>query len=149
MANKSIQEVKMNLEDIKEKDIGEEVKFTFSKDAFKDNDIHCDECGSKMKRVRTLVDLPVTDLKVTIELFRCEKCGVEYLNGEQAKKFDKVLIITKALSEKGLSFERSLNSDGDNYLFRFPVVLTKGWSKYNKVDINPLTATEFLVRVKD
>ena len=149
MANKIIQKNEMNFEDIREEDIGEEVKFTFSKDAFEDKGLSCWVCKSKMKRVRTLIDLPNTDLKATIEVFRCDKCNVEYLNGKQAEKYDKVLMIAKAFSKKGFMFERSLNSDGDNYLFRFPAQLTKGWKKHQKVDINPLSATDFFVSVKE
>jgi len=149
MANKIIQKNEISFENLKEKDLGEQVKFTFSKDAFKDKDLTCWECEHKMKRIKTLIGLPNTNLKATIEVFRCDKCNTEYLNGEQAKRFDKVLMITKALTEKGIMFERSLNNDGDNYLFRFPAQLTKGWKKYQKVDINPLSATEFLIKVKD
>ncbi|MBI2107071.1 hypothetical protein HYT57_03735 [Candidatus Woesearchaeota archaeon] len=149
MANKTIQTDEMNFEDIKEKDIGEKVKFTFSKDAFKDKELSCWACGNRMKRVKTLIELPDTDLKATIEMFRCDSCNVEYLNGEQAKKYDKVLMIAKAFSKNGFMFERSLNSDGDNYLFRFPAQLTKGWKKHQKVDINPLSATDFFVSVKE
>jgi len=138
----------MNLEDIKEKDIGREAKFTFSKNAFRDKELTCDNCNVRMKRVRMVIDLPNTELKASIEVFRCGKCNTEYLNGEQAKKFDKALILAKALSEQGLVFERALNNDGDNYLFRFPAQLTRGWKRYNKIDINPLTATEFLIKVK-
>ena len=148
MANKTIQTNEMNFEDIREEDLGGEVKFTFSKDAFGDKELSCWECRGKMARVRTLIDLPDTDLKATIEIFRCDKCNVEYLNGEQAKKYDKVLMIAKAFSRNGFMFERSLNSDGDNYLFRFPAQLTKGWKKHQKVDINPLSATDFFVSVK-
>ncbi|MBI2507918.1 hypothetical protein HYV89_03115 [Candidatus Woesearchaeota archaeon] len=149
MANKTIQTDEMNFENLKEEDLGEEVKFTFSKDVFGDKSLTCWECGSKMKRIKTLIDLPSTDLKAAIEVFKCEKCNVEYLNGEQAKKYDKVLMIAKAFSKKGFMFERSLNSDGDNYLFRFPAQLTKGWKKHQKVDINPLSATDFFVSVKE
>ena len=39
----------MNFEDIKEEDVGEEVKFEFEKDAFKDKQLHCDICNIKMK----------------------------------------------------------------------------------------------------
>ncbi len=149
MANKTIQKNEMNFENIKEEDIGEEVKFTFSKDAFRDKDLACWECGCNMKRVKILIDLPNVDLKASIEVSKCDKCNIEYLNGEQAKKYDKILMIAKALSKNGLIFERSLNSDGDNYMFRFPAQLTKGWKKHQKIDINPLSATDFFVSVKD
>jgi len=139
----------MNFEDIKEEDIREEVKFEFEKDAFKDKQLHCDICNIKMKKIKILINIPNTNLKHNLEVYKCPKCNTEYLNGEQAKKFDKALVLAKALSEKGIIFERSLNNDGDNFFFRFPAQLTKGWKRYQKVDINPLTATDFLIRVKD
>jgi hypothetical protein len=149
MANKNVEWAEMNFENLKEEDVGEEVKFTFRKDAFKDKKLHCDVCGFEMKKIKTSMNLPNTDLRISLDLHKCKKCDVEYLNGEQAKKFDRALMIAKALSKDGLLFERSLNSDGDNYIFRFPAQLTKGWKKHQKVDINPLSSTDFLVKVKD
>ncbi len=149
MANKNVQKDEIDFENIKEEDLEEEVKFTFSKDAFKDKQLHCDDCGRKMVKSKVLIDIPNTNLKTNMEVYKCLKCNVEYLNGEQAKKFDNILMLVKALSGNGLKFERSLNNDGNNYLFRFPAQLTKGWEKHQKVNINPLSATDFLVKVGD
>ncbi len=117
-----------------------------SKDAFKSKDLHCNNCNKKMTKVSLDVDIPETSLTIHLEAFRCEKCGKEYLSGEQAKKLDRTLAIANVISKKGIVYERSGNFDGSNIFVRFPAQMIKGDDI--KAEIIPLSPTEFFVNFK-
>lgn len=77
----------MEYEKIKQKDLGKEVRFKFSKRAFKSNKLHCD-CNTKLNKIEVEMEIPDSPLIMRLEVFKCPKCGMEYMNGEQARKMD-------------------------------------------------------------
>ena len=83
--------MRMDYENLKEEDLLEEVKDVhIDKDAFKGS-LKCIECGKDMKKVKSRMDLPSIDITVHFEVWRCSKCNRESLDGEQAKKLDRIL----------------------------------------------------------
>lgn len=138
----------MKYEQITEKDIGEEVKFTFGKKAFESEKIYCSECKIRTKKVEVEMSIPKTPLSVRLNTFRCPKCGKEYLNFKEAEKLDKVLVINSIIEKHGVSYIRALNFDGDNIFVRFPTELTRGVDKKSKAEITPLSLNEFLIKIQ-
>jgi len=127
-------------------DFEQEVKFEISKDAFEAKELYCDNCNKKMDEVFIDVEIPGTSLRVRLEAFRCKKCGKEYLNGEQAKKLDRALAVSKAIEKKGIVYERAGNFDGSNVFVRFPAQVIKGNNV--RAEIMPISSTEFIVNFK-
>ena len=133
-------------EELSEKDFEEEIKVQISKDAFKSKEFYCENCDKKMDKIFVNAEIPNTLLTIHLEVFRCEKCKKEYLNGDQANKLDRALAISKAIDKKGIVYERSGNFDGSNIFVRFPAQLIKG--KNIKAEIFPVSSTEFFVHFK-
>ena len=82
-------------EELKPEDFEDEIKVKIRKEAFNSKELHCDICDMMMNKVSLDVDIPNTSLTIHLEAFRCNKCGKEYLNGEQARKLDRSLAITE------------------------------------------------------
>jgi len=133
-------------EELKPEDLEEEVKVRISKKAFRAKGLHCDICNKKMHKIFLDIEIPETSLAIHLEAFRCDKCGKEYLNGEQAAKLDRALAIGKVIARKGIVYERAGNFDGSNVFVRFPAQIIKG--KKIKAEIMPLSPTEFFVHFK-
>ncbi len=132
--------------ELKPEDFSEEVKFEIDKEAFKAKELHCDNCDKKMARAFLDVDIPNTSLTIHLEVFRCSKCGKEYLSGEQAEKLDRALALTKAIAKKGIIYERASNFDGSNVFVRFPAHMIKSGNL--KAEIIPISGTEYFVNFK-
>ena len=127
------------------KELGEEVKFEIDKDAFK-----CPfTCHSK-KTILEDKKVSFNGLNFNYSAWKCRKCGKEYLDSEQGRRFEKFLIIRKLLEDELITIERNMNYDGKTYFFRFPKELTKGLHKNDMVDIKLLTPNGkmFLVEIK-
>ncbi len=149
MANKVIWgNEKMNYEKISEKDIGKEVKFTFSKNAFDSEKTYCEECDVRARKVEVEMTIPKTFLSIRLKVFRCPKCNKEYLNFKEAEKLDKLLVLNNMIEKQGVSYTRALNFDGDNIFIRFPTELTRGFDKKSKAEIMPLSMNEFLIKIE-
>lgn len=133
-------------EELKPEDFEDEINVKIKKDAFVSKELHCDTCNKSMNKVSLDVDVPNTSLTIHLEVFRCDKCGKEYLNGEQAKKLDRALAIGNVISEKGVAYVRSGNFDGYNVFVRFPAHLIKG--RKIKAEIKPVSDAEFFVHFK-
>ncbi len=69
---------------------------------------------------------------------------------EQAKRYEKFLIIKKLMDDKLIRIERNMNYDGKTYFFRFPKELTGDWNKGSLADIKLLSpeGKMFLVEIK-
>lgn len=130
---------------LKEEDIGEEVKFQIDKDAFK-APFSCH--GKKTVLVDKKISFDGLDFKYSV--WQCNKCKKEYLDSEQGKKLEKFWILKRLLEDKIITIERNINYDGKTYFFRFPKELTKDWHKDDLVDIKLLSpeGKMFLVEVK-
>jgi len=87
------------------------------------------------------------DLDFTYNIWQCKK---EYLDFEQARKYEKFLIMKKVLQDKLITIEGSMNYDGKTFFFRFPKELTGNLHKEDLVDIKLLSTDGrmFLVEVK-
>ncbi len=125
----------------------EEVRFTFDKDAFKAKEFHCDTCEKKMDLVSTEMDIPNSPIKVKLKVFKCDKCKKEYLNFEEADKLGKALQVSKFMEDSAYKIRRSLSFDGDNYIFRIPVEMTRNLGKKAYVDMIPLSSKDFIVHL--
>ena len=130
---------------LKEEDLVEEVKFEIDKNAFKGPFV----CHGKKA---SLIEKKTSygDLDFTYNIWRCRKCWKEYFDFEQAKKFEKFLILKKLIKDEMITIERSMNFDGKTYFFRFPKELTNKLHKDDLVDIKLLSTDGrmFLVEIK-
>jgi len=131
---------------LKEEDIVREVKFEIDKDAFKSGPFTCH--GKKASLVEKKISYG--DLDFTYNIWQCRKCKKEYLDFEQARKYEKFLIMKKFLQDKLITIERSMNYDGKTFFFRFPKELAGNLHKEDLVDIKLLSTDGrmFLVEVK-
>ena len=132
---------------IKEEDLGEEVKFEIDKDAFKGGVPF--KCHGKNT---ILINKKISHggMDFAYNVWQCKKCKKEYLDFEQAKRYEKFLIMKKLLEDKLITIERNMNFDGKTYFFRFPKELTHDLHKDDLVDIKLLTpdGKMFLVEIK-
>ena len=131
---------------IKDEEFGEEVEFEIDKNAFKGGPFTCH--GKKSALVEKKASYG--DLEFTYNIWQCRKCKKEYLDFDQAKKYEKFLMMKKLLQEDNITMERSMNYDGKTYFFRFPKELTKNLSKSSLGDIKLLSTNGrmFLVEIK-
>ncbi|MBI2672304.1 hypothetical protein HYX16_05200 [Candidatus Woesearchaeota archaeon] len=131
---------------LKLEDLEEEIKVTIHKKAFEAKKLHCNICDKEMTKSYIDVDIPETSLSIHLEAFRCQECGKEYLNGEQAKKLDRAFALSNVISRKGVIYERAGNFDGSNVFVRFPAQMIK--SKNVRAEIMPISSSEFFVHFK-
>ena len=132
---------------IKDEDFGEEVKFKIDENSFKGGVPF--KCHGK-KTVLTNKKVSFNDLEFTYLAWQCSKCKKEFLDFDQAKKYEKFLIMKKLLEDNLITIERNMNFDGKTYFFRFPKELTNNLHKDDLVDIKLLTpdGRMFLVEIK-
>lgn len=123
----------------------EEVKVTFDKEAFRAKSMHCDACNRIMKQIRIDMGMPDSFLSVRLNAFRCTKCKKEYLNFEEARKLDRALLISRLMKSDNYKIRKSLSFDGDNYIFRIPVDVTRNLGKNPHADMIPLSSKELLI----
>ena len=142
--------MKINYEDIGPEDLEEgEIEVDIDKDAFK-GPLVCAECNKKMQKTIINLNLPGKAITLHLEAYRCIKCNKEYLSGDQAEKFDNMLVLIDALKQQPkFKFERAANYDGKNWFIRFPSDLTKKWNKQMITDIIPITNRDFFIHIKD
>ena len=132
-------------QNIREEDLVEDAEFEIDKDAFKGPFT----CHSR-KTVLIEKKTSYGDIEFAYPVWQCRKCKKEYLDFEQAKKYEKFLIMKKFLEGDLITIERSMNYDGKTYFFRFPKELTKNLHKKDLVDIKLLSTDGrmFLVEIK-
>ena len=87
---------------LKEENIVGEVKFEIDKDAFKG---HFTCHGKKASLVEKKISYG--DLDFTYNIWQCRK---EYLDFEQARKYEKFLIMKKVLQDKLITIERNVKN---------------------------------------
>ncbi len=130
------------LEGIKESEILEEVNVTIDKDAFK-KPIRC--CGRLAEKAWKKISY--IGLELTYDVWRCSKCGKDYLDAHQSKNLQKIWALQMLLEGKAPTMERSLNYDGKTYFVRFPKDLTSGWKRKEKARMTMLTPEKYLVEI--
>ena len=130
-------------EDIREEDIIGEVHFEIDKNAFK-GPFTC--CSQKTKSA--IKNISIKGPQFTYDVWRCGKCGKEYLDTKQAGIMEKFWGIRMLLEGKAPTMERSLNYDGKAYFVRFPKDLTGSWNKgKKKAIITMLTPEKYFVEI--
>ena len=132
---------------IKDEDFGEEVKFKIDENSFKGGvPFKCHGKNANLINKKTSYG----DFEFTYPVWQCRKCRKEYLDFEQARKYEKFLIMKKLLQDKLITIERNMNYDGKTFFFRFPKELTNHLHKEDKVDIKLLSTDGrmFLVEIK-
>ena len=82
----------------------EEVKIKVDKDSFKVTEGICPKCDSKMIKVIENNSLFDGALTFHIIKFRCGKCKKEYMDLEQAEKYDLFLTLKKISVKKSIDF---------------------------------------------
>lgn len=77
----------------------EEVKIESDKDAFEVNEGFCKECNERL--VKIVENRSILDGAITFHIIKlkCPKCGKEYLDLDQAEKYDFALILERALHQ--------------------------------------------------
>ena len=130
-------------DEIREEDVIGEVKVTIDKNAFKGPFTCCSQ-----KTERAIKNISSKGLQFTYDVWRCGKCGKEYLDTKQAGIMEKFRGIQMLLEGKAPTMERSINYDGKAYFVRFPKDLTGSWNKgKKKATITMLTPEKYLVEV--
>lgn len=129
-------------EDLKESNIIGEVKVTIAKDACK-KPIRC--CGKLAEKA--LKKMSYVGLEFTYDVWRCSKCGKDYIDTKQAERMEKFWQIQMLLEGKSPTMERSLNYDGKTFFVRFPKDLTSGWKGKEKARMTMLTPEKYLVEI--
>ena len=135
--------MKKEINDIKEEDLIEEVKFEIDRDAFK-GPFNC--CNMETKKIKKRMSVKGIDF--SYEVWRCSKCKKEFLDTEQAQKLEKIWMVEKLLDEKLISIERNVNYDGKTFFVRFPIEITKKWHKGIHAYITLLSPEEFFIKIK-
>lgn len=126
---------------------GKPVDFTFERGAFKEYpSISC--CGKKVKKEIVDYNIPNSRIKVKLGIFKCSKCGEEFLDIPNAKILDKALEMNRLLNDGGYSMKRKLSFDGDNFILRVPNDFTKCFGKKASVEITPVSNDSFFVNIK-
>src|SRR3989344_8361732 len=105
--------LKENYKNLKQEDLKEEeIKIKINKNTFK-CPLHCLKCNIEMKKIITDLDLMDDNITLHLEAYKCDKCGRERLNGEQATNLDRMMLMIDAMKEKiRFKFERAANFDG-------------------------------------
>ncbi|HLC57500.1 MAG TPA: hypothetical protein VJH95_02930 [Candidatus Nanoarchaeia archaeon] len=134
-------EKKINIEKL------EPAEFKFDKNAFKSEHLTCDDCNAEMKKTEIEMGMPDKSLVARLSAFQCPKCKKEYLNFEEAKKLDKALMLSRLMSNEGFKITKSLSFDGDNYIFRIPVEITRNLGKKPYAEMVPLSSRELLIHL--
>ncbi len=83
----------------------EEAELEFDNRAFEVAEGICKDCGEKL--IKVVENKSILDGAITFHIIklRCLKCGKEYLDMDQAEKYDFLLTLNKAVkSKKALSF---------------------------------------------
>ena len=77
----------------------EEVKIEVDKNPFEVNSGICKRCKEKM--VKIVENRNVLDGTITFHIIKlkCEKCGKEYLDLDQAEKYDFLITLEKAMKQ--------------------------------------------------
>src|SRR3989338_7928337 len=102
---------------IKEADLVEDVKFEIDKNAFKGGKpFKCHGKNTILKDKR----ISFNNFEFTYQVWHCKACKKDYLDFEQAKKYERFLVMKKLLEDKLVTMERNINYDGKAYFFRFP-----------------------------
>jgi len=130
---------------LREEDVGEEVKFQIDKDAFK-APFTCH--GKKTDLVDKKLSVDGIDFKYSV--WQCKTCKKEYLDSNQGRKLEKFWMFKRLLEDKVITIERNMNYDGKTFFFRFPKELTKDLHKDDLVDIKLLSpeGKMFLIEIK-
>ena len=130
---------------IKDEEFGQEVKFEIDKSAFK-GPFTCHGRKSVLVEKKTSYG----DIEFTYPIWQCKKCKKEFLDFEQAKRYEKFLIMKKLLEENLITIRRNMNYDGKTFFFRFPKELNSNLHKEDLVDIKLLSPNGnlFLVEIK-
>ncbi|MFH1916052.1 MAG: hypothetical protein ABIJ21_02195 [Nanoarchaeota archaeon] len=116
-------------------------KMKFDKNAF----VGPFPCHGRTVLVEKKVSTDGLDFQYAV--WQCKVCKKEYLDASQGRRLERFLLLKKMLSDDAITFERSLNFDGNSYFFRFPKEFVR---KGKAVDIR-LLDTEgkmFLVEIK-
>ena len=132
----------MKKDDIREEDLIEEVKFEIDKDAFS-GPFKCHNANTKLADKKLSVNGNVFSYKV----WKCAKCGKEYLDTEQAKRLEDIWTIEKLLKDEALAMKRSVNFDGKMFFIRFPKEFTKKWKRGQHADIKFVDSKRFIVEI--
>jgi len=133
----------MNKDDIREQDLVEDVHFEIDKDAFS-GPFKCHGRNTKIASKK----LSVNGNVFSYEVWKCAKCGKEYLDSRQAKRLEDVWTIEKLLKDDALTMRRSVNFDGKMFFIRFPKELTKRWKKGRYADIKFIDSKRFIVEIE-
>ena len=120
-----------------------EVKIRIAKGAW-DGPFICCRRKTKKAMVKTRLGKGVS---IEHEVWKCPKCGEEYVDYEQGKKLDNAIIMSGFLDKKKIEFKRKLNFDGHSFFLRFPSEITKRWHKGMKATIKAVDTKNFFVEI--
>ncbi len=77
----------------------EEAKLEIEEDAFEVNEGICKDCNEKL--IKVVENRSILDGTITFHIIKlkCQKCGKEYLDLDQAEKYDFALLLEKATQQ--------------------------------------------------
>ena len=102
-----MEEDNMSLEELRKL---REEKLEIERDAFEVNEGICKDCNEKL--VKIVENRNVLDGSITFHIIKlkCMKCGKEYLDLDQAEKYDFLLTLEKAVKQPLESLSKKISS---------------------------------------
>jgi len=132
---------------VRPKDLGEEVTdFEISPEAFSATP-HCADCGQEMQVVEARKSLWDGKVAITYEIYACPHSHRRVFNGDQAKRYERVMLLARALDTAAPSYEKSVLRQDHDLIIRLPVGAAAASQEAMKAQIIPINDAEFLVRL--
>ncbi len=128
---------------VKPEDILEEVDFEIAPDAFSTSP-RCIECDVEMKAVTATKHFWDGKIVLSYEIYECPNCGRRFFNGEQAKRYEKVVLLLKALTEDTPVYQREVHRLEDEWVISLPLNIE---AESLRASVKPLTRGNFLIRL--
>jgi len=132
---------------VKPADLGEEVTdFEISPKAFLATP-RCADCGQEMQVVEARKNLWDGKVAITYEVYACPHGHWRVFNGDQAKRYERVMLLARVLDTAAPSYEESVQRQDHDLVIRLPVGANAASQEATKAQITPINAAEFLIRL--
>ena len=132
---------------VEPEDLGEEVTdFAISPEAFSAIP-RCADCGQEMQVVEARKSLWDGKVAITYEVYACPQGHRRVFNGDQAKRYERVILLARALETAAPSYEKSVLRQDHDFIIRLPVGANAASPEATKAQITPINDAEFLIRL--
>jgi hypothetical protein len=128
---------------VKPEDILEEVDFEIAPDAFSTSP-RCIECDVETQAIIATKRFWDGKIVLAYEIYECPSCGRRFFNGEQARRYEKVVLLLKALAEDTPVYEQEVRRFEDKWVISLPLDIE---AEGLQASVKPLTRGDFLIRL--